>query len=669
MTADLAKRAQELRKQILFHDHRYYLLDKPLVSDAEYDRLMTELEQLEKTHPELRTPDSPTQRVGGVPSERFTKVEHTRPMLSLGKAQSEGEFLDFDVRVRKALGVDEVLYDCEPKLDGLAISLLYRDGVLERGVTRGDGTVGEDVTSNIKTIKTIPLRLRLPEGEEPPELFEARGEVILSKKDFAKLNQRQEEAGEEPFVNPRNAAAGSLRQLDPKITATRPLSAYLYEIGESSVPFRTHEEKLEFLRSVGLRTAPTFRLARGAEEVKSAYQDFLDHRHEEPFEIDGMVVKVDDLELRERLGTVSKSPRWAIAWKFPAEEEETVVLAIDVQVGRTGKLTPVGRVKPVLVGGATVSNATLHNEDELHRKDVRVGDHVFIRRAGDVIPEIVAVIAEKRQGDELPFVFPSHCPVCGAAAVRNPGEADHRCTGVSCPAQLAGHLAHFAQRTAMDIQGLGDKLIASLIETGLVRNVADLYDLTVEKLASLPRLGEKSAQNLVDAIDRSRKTTLRRFLFALGIRHVGEATARNLALAFPDIRQFYDLSAEQLESVRDVGPEVARSMEQFFKEAQNREVIERLLAAGVFPEAEKAPEGGPFANKTVVLTGTLSSMAREDAKAEIEKRGGKVAGSVSKKTGLVVAGEAAGSKLVKAQQLGIQVVDEAAFLKMLEENP
>ncbi len=665
MTADLARRAQELREQIRFHDHRYYVLDQPLVSDAEYDRLLRELETIEAEHPELRTPDSPTQRVGGAPSERFAKVEHKVPLLSLGKAMSEEEFVAFDERVRRALGVEQVVYVCEPKLDGLSISLRYENGALVRGATRGDGAVGEDVTANVRTIRTVPLVLTVGAGNRPPELLEARGEVILAKKDFAELNRRQEDAGEEPFVNPRNAAAGSLRQLDPRITASRPLSAYIYEVGECSMKFRTHTEKVAALRELGLRTPPS-QHAEGAAAVKAIYQDMLARRHDQPFEQDGMVVKVDDLDQRERLGQVSRSPRWAIAWKFPAEEEETVVESIDVQVGRTGKVTPVARLRPVLVGGANVSNATLHNEDELRRKDVKIGDHVFIRRAGDVIPEVVAVIKEKRTGQEKDFAFPERCPVCGAAVVRNDGEADHRCTGISCPAQLAGHLALFSARTAMDIQGLGDKLIVALLEAGLVKDVSDLYALDLEKLLRLPRMGEKSAQNLLAQIEKSKRTTLRRFLFALGIRHVGEATAKALAQAFPDVRAMYEAPAERFQSIKDIGPEVATAIHQFFQQAQNRAVIDRMLAAGVSPEPEKAPEaGGAFSGKTVVLTGGLAALTRDDAKAEIERRGGKVSGSVSKKTDLVVAGEDAGSKLAKARELGVKVVDEAEFLKMI----
>ncbi|HEY3448833.1 MAG TPA: NAD-dependent DNA ligase LigA [Myxococcales bacterium] len=676
MTADLAGRAKELREQIRYHDHRYYVLDQPLVSDAEYDRLLRELEKIEAEHPELTTPDSPTQRVAGEAVDRlktppgwlplrWRKVEHRVPMLSLGKAMSEDEFRDFDLRVRKSLGLDKVVYVCEPKLDGISISLRYENGALVRGATRGDGAFGEDLTSNVRTIRTIPLGLSVKAGEKAPALLEARGEVILAKKDFADLNRRQEEAGEDPFVNPRNAAAGSLRQLDPRITASRPLSTYIYEVGECSLKFKTHSEKIAALQGFGLRTPPSLR-AEGADAVKAVYQDMLEKRHAQPFEQDGMVIKVDDLDQRERLGQVSRSPRWAIAWKFPAEEEETVVENIDVQVGRTGKVTPVARLKPVLVGGANVSNATLHNEDELKRKDVKIGDHVFIRRAGDVIPEVVAVIKEKRTGAEKDFVFPGQCPVCGAAVVRNAGEANHRCTGISCPAQLAGHLALFSARTAMDIQGLGDKLIIALLEAGLVKDVSDVYALNLEKLLQLPRMGEKSAQNLLAQIEKSKKTSLRRFVFALGIRHVGEATAKALAQAFPDVKSMYEAPSEKFQSIRDVGPEVATAIHQFFQQPQNRAVIDRILASGVTPEPEKPPEaGGAFSGKTVVLTGGMSSLSRDDAKAEIERRGGKVSGSVSKKTDLVVAGEDAGSKLAKAKELGVKVVDEAEFLRMI----
>lgn len=668
--ADIPARLDALRAAIRFHDHRYYVLDRPLLSDAAYDRLFDELTRLEDAHPGLVSPDSPTQRVGGEPLARFDKVVHELPMLSLGKAMSAGEFVDFDRRLTRELKIGAVLYDCEPKFDGLAISVLYENGRLKRASTRGNGLVGEDVTANIRTIRSIPLALAIPEGEAPPAVFEARGEVLLNKADFARLNAAQEQRGEAVFVNPRNAAAGSLRQLNPKVTATRPLTAYFYEVGLSSIAFATHAEKLARLKSFGFRTAD-FAQALGGEEVARCHERFLATRHDFPFELDGMVIKVDALALREALGELSRTPRWAIAWKFPAVEEESEVVAIDVQVGRTGKLTPVARIRPVMVGGAMVSNVTLHNEDEVRRKDVRLGDKVFVRRAGDVIPEIVSVIAEKRTGQERAFEFPDTCPVCGAAAPRPEGEVDHRCTGLACPAQLEGRIAHFAQRNAMDIQGLGDKLIAQLTAQGLVRSVADLYRLSHDALTALPRMGKKSAHNLLSAIDQSRRTTLRRFVFALGIRHVGEATAKSLAARVKDLDELTAMDAASLQTVPDVGPEIAASIVQFFAEPQNRAVIAALLEAGVTPtndleQRDQAPSA-VFSGKRVVLTGTLTSMSREAAKAAIEARGGSVSSSVSPKTSFVVAGEAAGQKLDKARALGVEIINEAQFLTLIGE--
>ena len=668
--ADIPARLDALRAAIRFHDHRYYVLDRPLISDAAYDRLFGELTRLEAAHPGLVTQDSPTQRVGGEPLARFDKVVHEQPMLSLGKAMSAGEFFDFDRRLTRELGTGGVLYDCEPKFDGLAISVLYENGQLRRASTRGNGLIGEDVTANIRTIRSIPLTLALPEGETPPSIFEARGEVLLNKADFARLNAAQAQKGEPVFVNPRNAAAGSLRQLNPRVTATRPLTAYFYEVGLSSIAFATHAEKLARLKAFGFRTAD-FAQALGGEEVARCHERFLATRHDFPFELDGMVIKVDALALREALGELSRTPRWAIAWKFPAVEEESEVVAIDVQVGRTGKLTPVARIRPVMVGGAMVSNVTLHNEDEVRRKDVRIGDKVFVRRAGDVIPEIVSVIAEKRTGSERAFAFPDTCPVCGAAAPRPEGEVDRRCTGLACPAQLEGRIAHFAQRNAMDIQGLGDKLIALLTAQGLVRSVADLYRLSFDALLALPRMGKKSARNLLTAIDQSRKTTLRRLIFALGIRHVGEATAKSLAARVKDLDALAAMDAASLRTVPDVGEEIATSIVQFFAEPQNRAVISALLEAGVTPENDldlPQPASPPiFDGKRVVLTGTLSSMSREAAKAAIEARGGSVSSSVSQKTSLVVAGEAAGQKLDKARELGVEIIGEAQFLTLIGE--
>ncbi len=662
------RRIRELRAEISYHDHRYYTLDDPEISDAHYDRLLAELRSLEEQFPQLVTPNSPTRRVAGAPAERFEKVIHRLPMLSLSNAFSDEEIGEFDERIRRLLGTDSIPYVCEPKLDGLAVELVYQDGAFRQGSTRGDGTVGEDVTSNLKTLRSVPLELRpWPDRSGWPKHLEVRGEVFIRKEDFRKLNQLREEAGEPLFANPRNAAAGSLRQLDPRITASRPLSLFLYEVAEvKGLPFHSHWEKLEALNALGLPVNPRNRQAHGLAEVRSLYQEFLAGRHQLPYEVDGMVVKVDSEDQRRRLGQVSKSPRWAIAYKFPPEEEETQVEEIGVFVGRTGALTPVAFLKPVKIGGVTVSRATLHNENELRRKDVRIGDWVFVRRAGDVIPEIVKVITSKRTGQEKQFSFPTACPICGAAAIREEDGAITRCTGIACPAQLQGNIRHFASRAAMDIDGLGEKLCAQLVARGLVKNYADLYRLDLEKLLSVERMGEKSAQNLLSAIERSKKTTLRRFLYALGIRHVGEATARALADYFRDVRRLYDASEEALMHVRDVGPAMASEIHAFFQEPQNRAVIDALLEAGVQPQAPEQPTGGPFTGKTVVLTGGLDGLTREKAKEEIERRGGRISDGISRRTDLVVSGGGSGSKLKKAQELGIKVIDEAEFLKLLQ---
>jgi DNA ligase (NAD+) len=657
-----ARRAEELRAQLREASYRYYVLDAPTLSDAEYDRLFRELEELEKAHPELAAPDSPTQRVGAAPSEKFAKVTHRRQMMSLSNAMSDEELVEFDARVHRLLGEERVRYVVEPKLDGLAVTLRYENGRFTQGATRGDGQVGEDVTQNLRTIKAVPLQL----SGAAPALFEARGEVFIPKRDFVRMNEEREKAGEPTFVNPRNSAAGSLRQLDPRETARRPLSIFFYEVGEGAA-FATHWEKLARLRELGLRTNPENRLCESLDEVRAAYRDLVARRHEIPYEIDGAVVKVDSEDQRRRLGAVSRTPRWAIAWKFPAEEEATIVEDIFVSVGRTGALTPVAALKPVHVGGVTVSRATLHNEDELRRKDVRVGDRVFLRRAGDVIPEIVRVIVESRPPEGLPeFHMPSTCPVCGAAVERLPDEAVTRCTNLSCPAQLVGRLRHFASRGAMDIAGLGEETCIRLVENGLVKTPADVYALTRDQWLSLERMGEKSVDNLLAALEASKKTSLRRFIYALGIRMVGEATALALARRFSSVQALLDASLDDLQGVRDVGPEVARHIYNFVQNPENRIAIKRLADAGVSPEPEaQVATAGPFAGKTVVLTGTLAGYTREEAKAEIERRGGRVAGSVSRKTDMVVAGEDAGSKVKKAQELGVRVVDEAGFREML----
>jgi len=660
--ARAAERVARLRQEIAHHDHRYYVLDDPEISDAEYDALMRELAGLEAAFPSLATADSPTARVAGAPAERFRTVEHRLPMLSLANCFDEAELAEFDERIRRVLGPEDVLYDCEPKLDGLAVELVYREGAFREGSTRGDGFVGEDVTANLRTQRSVPLQL----GGRPPPRLEVRGEVFLRKADFRRLNERREHEGEPTFANPRNAAAGSLRQLDPRVTASRNLSLFIYELGAWDGPtFEGHAAKLAWLASLGLPVNPENRSARGLEAVLAHHRDLLGRRHQLPYEVDGMVVKVDGEDARLRLGAVSRSPRWAVAFKFPPEEARTRIQAIEVNVGRTGALTPVAVLDPVAVGGVTVSRATLHNPGELERKDVRVGDQVFVRRAGDVIPEITKVVTSVRTGAEQPYVFPDHCPVCGSAAVRDEDGAILRCTGLACPAQLQARLRHFASRGGLDIEGLGEKLCEQLVESGMVRRPADLYLLTREQLAELERMGEKSAANIVSALAQGRRPPLRRFLYALGIRHVGEATARTLAEAFPDVRSLYRATEEDLMRVKDVGPEMARAIAAFFHDARNRENIEALLEAGIHPEPPPPPSQGSLSGKTVVLTGTLQAMTREEAREAVERRGGKVSGSVSRKTSLVVAGADSGTKLKKASELGVRVIDEQAFLDLL----
>lgn len=654
-------RLRELRAELARHGHLYYTLDAPEVSDATYDALMRELLELEAQHPELVTPDSPSQRVGSTPSEKFLRVTHRQQMLSLANVFDDQELVEFDERVRRHLGVEPVAYVCEPKMDGLAIELVYEGGAFVQGSTRGDGLVGEDVTQNLRTIRNLPLKLAI---DPAPARLELRGEVFIRRADFERLNRLREEAGEPTFVNPRNSAAGSLRQLDPKMTAARPLSVLVYEVGVTEgVRFETHTEKLEWFKRAGLPVNPRVYPAQGLDGVRAAHADMLKDRHALPYEVDGLVVKVDDEDFRARLGQVSKSPRWAVAYKFPPEEAETRVREILVSVGRTGALTPYAALEPVFVGGVTVSAATLHNEDEVRRKGVRSGDWVFVRRAGDVIPEVVKVIDSRRDGSEREFVMPSACPACGGPVSREGAIA--RCTNAACPAQLEGRLHHFASRESLDIEGLGEKLCHQLVAHGQVRTPADLYRLTLEELVALERMGTKSAQNLLDNIARSKAPPLRRFIHALGILQVGEATAKALAAQFKDVGALMDASEERLQDVRDVGPEVAREVRAFFDDLQNRAMVEALLSAGVAPVPPEQVQGGAFLGKTVVLTGTLKELTREAAKEEIERRGGRVSGSVSKKTDLVVAGAEAGSKLKKAAELGVKVLDEAAFLALL----
>lgn len=658
-----AARALQLRAEIAHHNRQYYTLDAPEVSDATYDALVRELEALEAAHPELVTPDSPTRRVGGAVLEKFEKVTHRQQMLSLANVFDEAELTEFDDRVRKALGVETVAYTCEPKMDGLAIELVYEHGRFVQGSTRGDGTIGEDVTENLKTIKNLPLTLR---DGGVPALLEVRGEVFIKRADFKRMNEQLLARGEEAFVNPRNSAAGSLRQLDTKLTASRPLSVYVYEIGVvNGATFTSHQDKLAAFEQWGLPVNPRRAVVQGKDGVMEAYRALLADRHALPYEIDGLVVKVDSMDARARLGQVSKTPRWATAFKFPPEEMEAQVEEIVVQVGRTGAITPVANLRPVFVGGVTVSRATLHNEQELRRKDVRQGDWVFVRRAGDVIPEIVKVITSRRTGEEKEFAFPTACPICGSEVKREEEGIIARCSGKHCPAKLAGRLRHFATRTAMDIDGLGEKLCEAFVDTGVVKTVAGLYAVTFEQLTAIERMGEKSAQNLLEAIQRSKQTTLRRFIYALGIPEVGEATAKALAEHFRDVHALMNATIDGLQAVKDVGPEMGKSIHGWFEDADNRAMIEALLAAGVVPAPpEEKAAGGTFTGKTVVLTGTLT-MPREQAKEEIERRGGKVSGSVSRKTDFLVAGEDAGSKLTKAKELGVKVLTEAEFIALL----
>ncbi len=665
---DIAERARQLRDEINYHNYRYYVLDDPVIPDAEYDRLLRELQDLEAKYPQLITPDSPTQRVGAEPLSGFAEVRHEVPMLSLNNAFSDEEVHDFDRRVRERLGVAEVAYTAEPKLDGLAVSLRYEAGLLVQAATRGDGRTGEDITRNVRTIPSVPLRLRT---DHPPAVLEVRGEVLMSKAGFEELNRRQRAAGEKTFANPRNAAAGSLRQLDPRITAQRPLEFFCYALGKvegMELP-SCHSAILAQLRELGIRVNREIRTVTGIENCLAYYRDILARRAALPYEIDGVVYKVDRIDWQEMLGFVSRAPRWAIAHKFPAQEELTVVEAIDVQVGRTGAVTPVARLRPVFVGGVTVSNATLHNQDEIDRLDVRVGDTVIVRRAGDVIPEVVAVVRERRKGRPRRFRMPKHCPVCGSEIVRLEGEAVARCTGgLFCAAQRREAIKHFASRRAMDIEGLGDRIVQQLDEHGLVKTVADLYTLQAEDVAKLERMGEKSAHNLIAAIEKSKATTLPRFLFALGIRLVGEATALTLAQHFDTLEAIEAASMEELEAVPDVGPAVAESVHTFFRQPHNREVIEQLLAAGVHGPAMERPQAGgqPLAGRTFVLTGSLDSMTRDEAKAALQALGARVSGSVSKKTDYVVAGADPGSKLARAEALGVRILGEEDLLAMLD---
>jgi DNA ligase (NAD+) len=667
--SEAEKRIKELRELINYHNKQYYVYDNPVISDAEYDKLMRELEELEKKFPELVTPDSPTQRVGGEPLPYFTQVVHRVPMMSLSNAFDEGELKDFHRRVTEVVGND-VEYVVELKIDGLAVSITYENGIYKTAATRGDGEVGEDVTQNVKTIKSVPLKLDFP-PDKSPAILEVRGEVYLPKEDFRKLNEEREEQGLALFANPRNAAAGSLRQLDPKVTAKRPLAVFIYGLGYAEgVEFETHYEALQFFKRIGLRVNPHIVLFDKFDDVVDYCLSWNEKRHELPYEIDGMVIKVNSLEQQRLLGSTAKSPRWAIAYKFPAEQKTTVIKDIIVRVGRTGVLTPTAVLEPVRIAGSTVSKATLHNEDYIREKDIKIGDTVIVHKAGDVIPEVVGVVKEKRTGKERDFEMPRRCPECGSEAVRLPGEAAYRCTNsTGCPAQIKRSIEHFASRDAMDIRGLGPAIVSLLISQGLIKDAADLYYLKREDLLPLERMGEKSAANLLSAIEESKKRPLDRVIYALGIPFVGSRTASLLADAFGSMEELEKATYGDLIKVPEIGEKIAESILAFFRQEQTKALISRLKAAGVNMEAKKKKEGPkPLEGLTFVLTGALEKYTRQQATELIEKLGGKVTGSVSKKTDYVVVGKDPGSKYEKALKLGIKILNEAEFEELLEKG-
>lgn len=668
ISADEAAKVLELRSEIQKHSYRYYVLDDPEIPDAEYDRLMARLKDLEQKYPQLISSDSPTQRVGEKPLGAFATVKHEVPMLSLDNVFNEDELRSFDRRVRERLQDDNnVEYACEPKLDGIAVSLLYQDGLLIRGATRGDGTEGEDITQNVRTIDSIPLRLL---GKDYPEVLEVRGEVYMPKKGFEQLNNSARDKGEKLFVNPRNAAAGSLRQLDARITKRRPLEIGVYSVGrvEGKISDK-HSESLKDLKRWGLRINPEVKTVKGVEACIDYYKELQAKRDQLAYDIDGIVFKVDRRDLQEELGFVARAPRWAIAYKFPAQEEMTQLKDVEFQVGRTGAVTPVARLEPVFVGGATVSNATLHNRDEIARLGVKIGDTVIVRRAGDVIPQIVAVVENKRPPNAQDIQFPDKCPVCGSKVETLPGEAVARCDGgLICPAQRKEAIKHFASRKALDVDGLGDKLVEQLVDKGLVKAVADLYHLSKAEFTSLERMGDKSADNLLEALENSKQTSLPKFIYALGIREVGESTARNLARHFGTFDALAESDKEALQKVPDVGPVVAHFVEEFFRQKHNQEAVKELRQAGVNWEEQTPVDRSslPLHGLTYVITGALEQMARDAAKEALEALGAKVAGSVSKKTDYLIAGPGAGSKLDKAKDLGVEIIDEDAMLKLLD---
>ena len=664
---NIKDKIQELIEKISTFDYQYYVLDNPSISDFEYDKIFRSLVDLENENPELIRPDSPSQRVGGKALDAFESVIHRQAMLSLNNAFDDDELIAFDKRIKDDIGIDEVEYAVEPKFDGLAITLTYENGIFVQGATRGDGYTGENVTHNLKTIRSIPTKLNYI---HPPKLLEVGGEVLMLKKDFELLNQKQESLGEKQFANPRNAAAGSLRQLDPRITATRPLTFFSYGLGvcEPNLNLKTHTQTIQLLKQFNLPISDLSTSVKGVKGLQSFYDKVSKLRNALAYDIDGVVYKVNSFNYQNELGFVSRAPRWAIAHKFPAEEALTEILDINVQVGRTGAITPVARLKPVFVGGVTVTNATLHNEDEMTRKDVHIGDIVSVRRAGDVIPEIVRVLINKRPKTIKKFRMPTECPECGSALVRIDDEAIIRCSGgLVCPAQQKQSIIHFASRKAMDIEGLGDKSVEQLVTVGLIHELPDIFKLKLEQLINLDRMAEKSSRNLLDAIEKSKSTSLPRFIYALGIRNVGESTAKDLAGFYGDLDEIMKQTEESLQIVPDIGPTVAKSISDFFRQTKSREVINSLIGLGVhWPKYDiKKSSSGIFATKTFVLTGTLPSMSREEAKSIIEMNGGKVVGSVSKKTDYVVAGSDAGSKLTTAQELGLKIISQKELLKLI----
>jgi DNA ligase (NAD+) len=663
--ADL-KRITELRTIIEYHNRRYYQQDAPEISDAEYDLLMRELQDLENRHPEEYSATSPTQRVGAAPLAKFATFNHPSPMLSLANAFSPQEIIDFDFRIKRLAGVNNISYIAEPKLDGLAVNLIYENGIFKQGATRGDGTTGEDVTQNLRTISSLPLKMKHTSGNPLPSFIEIRGEVYIEKEPFHKLNIRRIEKGEEPFANPRNAAAGSLRQLDSKITSRRPLSIFLYGVGKiSGITFSTHGEVLQALSGWGFPVNPLIKQENDLLDCIKYFVNIATQREGLPYEIDGVVLKVNDLALQSTLGNVSRSPRWALACKFQAEQETTVIKEIIVGVGRMGTLTPVAIMEPVNVGGVMVSRATLHNEDEVIKKDIRVGDTVVIQRAGDVIPEVVRVILEKRTGIEKKFKMPANCPECGSDIVRFEGEVAHRCVNISCPAQLKEHIRHFASRGAMDIEGLGEKVSAQLFDEKLIADPADLYFLSKEQLVSLDRQAEKSAQNLIEAIRKSKNPPLDKFIYSLGIRHVGERTAKLLAARFGNMENLIDAKKEDLTAINEIGPEIAASILEFFHESKNIDVMKKFNKADVKPQNKEIADNAPLQGKSFVFTGTMENMGRSEAKEIVENLGGTVHSGVTKKTTYVVAGSEPGSKIDKAKSSGIKIISEEEFLKLI----